>query len=450
MSKFVRHAVRVQEQLARMHAELQKSQAAQTGGSDASSVESPIAAAVPPRRSLRHADSPPESPREPKRIRLESGAHPSTDVPQLNAGSPAVTALQAPIAPVARDQMASEMREETRKPKSVDVSHADSARLDPVANLHPAQLPPEETRQPISLDHIDSSPIHKIVQQLTSNGSIDDNHAHTKGASQASWAASTPEDWAAAHRTPVHDTPDKPPSSSTSVVVHPTQEATLRLMNLYAQHVAASRAETQGSADVPPHPAMGFPVFTRQPVAQSVPPSPPTSAVPGVWAIQVGGLSTSQDDITFEVDQHTANSVHRWATRWDGFDPAASYVAVHLLALPSGGLDPQTSALGLRDLQPQWPDDGTLVLHMQPDQPGEQCWFTPDLVAGQPLDVSHVIRAGTNSLRILQLKPRADLVFVLLATPPTSEMINDVVESERKNRLFHFRWQYRPGTSILG
>jgi hypothetical protein len=41
---------------------------------------------------------------------------------------------------------------------------------------------------------------------------------------------------------------------------------------------------------------------------------------------------------------------------------------------------PQAFALALQDLQPQWPDDGSLVLQLNAGQPGERTWFLSDIV----------------------------------------------------------------------
>ena len=74
--------------------------------------------------------------------------------------------------------------------------------------------------------------------------------------------------------------------------------------------------------------------------------------------------------------------------------PHARHVVVHLVALQAtavsaaqkalsqsaGSMTPQAFALAVHDLQPQWPDDGTLVLQLNAGQPGEQSWFASDMV----------------------------------------------------------------------
>lgn len=74
--------------------------------------------------------------------------------------------------------------------------------------------------------------------------------------------------------------------------------------------------------------------------------------------------------------------------------PDARHVVVHLVALPTttvsatqhnlsqspGGITPQTFALALRNLPPQWPEDGSLVLQLNAGQPRERTWLFSDMV----------------------------------------------------------------------
>ena len=151
--------------------------------------------------------------------------------------------------------------------------------------------------------------------------------------------------------------------------------------------------------------------------------------------------------------------------------PYVRHVAVHLVALQAtavsaaqqalsqsaGSMTPQAFALALHDLQPQWPSDGSLVLQLNAGQTGEQSWCASDMVcrssvvllawlqtdhqqlAGKSLDVSGAILTGTNSLRVLQLRNMADLVFVLYATLPTAEMQAAAIEWERQRKMYSYR-----------
>ena len=56
-----------------------------------------------------------------------------------------------------------------------------------------------------------------------------------------------------------------------------------------------------------------------------------------------------------------------------------------------------------------------------------------------PLDVSDAICEGKNSLRILQLKNMADIVFAMYAAPPTPETFAAALEWERFRKLYSFQ-----------
>jgi hypothetical protein len=74
--------------------------------------------------------------------------------------------------------------------------------------------------------------------------------------------------------------------------------------------------------------------------------------------------------------------------------PDARHVVVHLVALTTtavsavqhnlsqspGGITPGAFALALRDLPPQWPEDGSLVLQLNAGQPRERTWFDSGMV----------------------------------------------------------------------
>ena len=123
-------------------------------------------------------------------------------------------------------------------------------------------------------------------------------------------------------------------------------------------------------------------------------------------------------------------------------------------------MTPQAFTVALRGLQPQWPDDDSLVLQLNAGQPGERTWFLSEIVrsaflslstavrlwlifriqsGGIPLDVSDAICEGTNSLRILQLKSMADIVFAMYAAPPTSETLAAALEWEKSRKLYSFQ-----------
>ncbi|KAH9063977.1 hypothetical protein EDB87DRAFT_1601588 [Lactarius vividus] len=235
-------------------------------------------------------------------------------------------------------------------------------------------------------------------------------------------------------QTPTQETPRMalPPPTTAS-----TSGARQTVSGTQPQDVIGPRTDLSPNSPVLAAVTEGLTACTRQQTPPPAPAPPFIAGVPGIWAIQVGKPSTCQTDLSFEVDRDTAGCIRRWATRrQQDFDPDVRHVVVHLVALHatavsaarqalsqrSGSMTPQAFALALHDLEPQWPDDGALVLQLNVDQPGEQSWFASDMSAGKSLDVSGAILAGTNSLRILQLRNMAELVFALYATPPTAEM----------------------------
>lgn len=65
---------------------------------------------------------------------------------------------------------------------------------------------------------------------------------------------------------------------------------------------------------------------------------------------------------------------------------AAVSAAQHNLSQSPGGITPQAFALALRDLPPQWPEDGSLVLQLNAGQPRERTWFLSDMVRSASLN----------------------------------------------------------------
>jgi hypothetical protein len=141
---FVRHAVRVQEQLANLHAQLQRdlepdaTDAVQVQDSSPPSMESK-------KRSVGHDDESSDPPRETKRIRVESeGAHrhmPSSNTPESDnngvkpasppAPGPSTVPKDVPIAPRA-------MRSDAR---FAEVPRAESAKAPTTVDNPPSRLP---------------------------------------------------------------------------------------------------------------------------------------------------------------------------------------------------------------------------------------------------------------------------------------------------------------------
>ncbi|KAN0132884.1 hypothetical protein V8E53_009249 [Lactarius tabidus] len=325
----------------------------------------------------------------------------------------------------------------------------------------PKQTPVTDLGQSTSPDLPKSSKSDREIEQRTpSHKTVDPaghgNRGHTEGASLPARRDSLPTG-PLATQTLAQETVATAPPPSAANSASGRQQSPLTGLGTQPQHVIGSRTGLSLNSPALPGaaPAMGRPAYARPQTSPSASaPAPPLIAnVPGIWAILVGKPSPCQVDLSFEVDQDTAVCIRRWATRSQGFDPCVRHVVVHLVALQAtavsaaqkalsqsaGSITPQAFALALRNLQPQWPSDGNLVLQLNAGQPGEQSWFTSDMSAGKSLDVSGAVLAGTNSLRILQLRNMAELVFALYAALPTTEMQTAAIEMERQRKMYSYR-----------
>lgn len=96
--------------------------------------------------------------------------------------------------------------------------------------------------------------------------------------------------------------------------------------------------------------------------------------------------------------------------------PDARHVVIHLVALPTtavsavqrnlsqstGGITPQAFALALRNLPPQWPEDGSLVLQLNAGRPRERTWLFSDMVRSAP-SLNRYRRYGTDLAHFSQV-----------------------------------------------
>ena len=138
--EFVKHAVRVQEQLASLHAQLQREQQ-RHGHATEALQDSSVSTMVPQKRSVGHDDDKPsDPPRETKRIRVEStGPHRHT--PPSTSDSGVKPDIQTPImsmspkdVPIAPQSMRSDH-------KFADASLAESAKMRAAVDNSPSRLP---------------------------------------------------------------------------------------------------------------------------------------------------------------------------------------------------------------------------------------------------------------------------------------------------------------------
>lgn len=123
---FVRHAVRVQEQLASLHAQLQKEQE-RHGRATEAFQDSSVSSMVPQKRSVGHDDKPSDSPRETKRLRTES-ADPRRHTPPSTSDNGVKPDLQTPIASMSPRDVPIAPRSMTSDPKFADVPLTEPAK----------------------------------------------------------------------------------------------------------------------------------------------------------------------------------------------------------------------------------------------------------------------------------------------------------------------------------
>ncbi|KAH9998837.1 hypothetical protein BJV74DRAFT_883095 [Russula compacta] len=434
-SAFVQHAVRVQEQLARLNEQLQRDQERHGHATDA--VQDASASSSKPRkRSVEHVDKSSDPPREIKRSRVGSTSRlphtlPSTSDHEAKKESRAPDASMSP-----KDVPIAPLRSTRSVPRATGLPRVDPALPQATVDDSSSRLPIMDTGKPTPSDNTKSDSIPKTGQQ-PSIGAVDGGDQRHTESQAARSGVPAPADPSLA-QTRIQDKLRKPSSLPPSTFIPDEQGSPLPASDFRSEHPVAPGLATEIGLDGAASPAN----------------------VPGIWAIQVGKPSASQIDITFAVDQDTASSAHRWATHRRGFNPDAQHVVVHLVALQAaavsavqqslsqspGGITPRAFTLALRDLQPQWPDDGSLVLQLNVGQSGEQTWFPSDMSGGTPLDVSGAVCAGTNSLRILQLKNMADLVFAMYAIPPPPGIIAAALEWETRRRLYSFQ---RPASGRL-
>jgi hypothetical protein len=308
-SRFLRCAERAQERLAQLHSELQKSQEQKSGIDIAQELTaSSIRSSKRPLEEPDHNSSDP--PREVRRARLESGnPNPQKSPPLKPENAAPKHASVAPKGTLPDPQVAPRV-DSTSPHAGVDI---------------PAQTPvtaPKST----GLSNLNSGhEIEQRTQERTSHNTIDSASQGNKGLNEGTSRPARRDSFPVAPvatQTPAQEMPAMAPPLSAATPASGAQQSPLTILVTQLQHVIGSGTDL--SLNSPSLPmvaaAMGLPAFTRPQAPPSAPALPPVSNVPGIWAIQVGKPSPSQIDLSFEVDQGTAECICRWATRRQGFE----------------------------------------------------------------------------------------------------------------------------------
>jgi hypothetical protein len=314
-SAFLQHVARVQEQLACLHSKLQRSQ--EPHGHTSDTVEDISAAPLwPKKRSLESHDNSPDPPRETKRAHLRStNSPPHTSDPRNVVKSLLATPMSLNNVPAAPRSMRSE--------PSVPITDLAGTQASVDSSPQPLDA---DTKRPIQPDHATSSP-RSAAEQQPSDDAVDGdngNDGHTKGVLPTTRRESQAAPGPSSGSTPAQTTLLREPSPSVSTS-HPEPEpkqSPLTVPDTQPQHATTSETEIRSNIPASPATAMDPPPSFQSQAQLSAPPTPFGANVPGIWAIQVGKPSASQTDMTFEVDQDTAISVRRWATRRNGFEYA--------------------------------------------------------------------------------------------------------------------------------
>ncbi|KAI0671819.1 hypothetical protein C8Q78DRAFT_972876 [Trametes maxima] len=159
--------------------------------------------------------------------------------------------------------------------------------------------------------------------------------------------------------------------------------------------------------------------------------------VPAVWSAKEGSRLPGIQTVTFFVDDATAEATFEWARRKETFSFKRKHVKVHLLCLPLASVEQCNETLSpnatredivaaMWNIKTEWPLRGTLVVQADGDCAGNP-WI-PDQDSG-PLDITHAIVRGMNTLRLIQLADMSSKLFVLHAAEP-SEAERRAVGSE--------------------
>ncbi|KNZ73908.1 hypothetical protein J132_09124 [Termitomyces sp. J132] len=214
------------------------------------------------------------------------------------------------------------------------------------------------------------------------------------------------------------------------------------------------------SSSVPcPSPALAvspkiLPTHLSPQISSSVAPSPKPSQpsansslatqaclpVPGLWFAKNGHNQADIVDCEFAVNSETSRKWHLpGSSRHKHSAPEATSerLSLRLLCIPIElfqninqiGSVPQSMDCGaltstMASVKTVWPEQGSLLVQMNPTKPHKQAWFPEHMSPTSPgLDITDAVREGKNVLRLIQLEDMADKIFMLQASllTPTSQ-----------------------------
>ncbi|KAG6857393.1 hypothetical protein H0H87_004755 [Tephrocybe sp. NHM501043] len=180
----------------------------------------------------------------------------------------------------------------------------------------------------------------------------------------------------------------------------------------------------------------------------------PCHNIPGLWLMQVGHEQADVVDCEFEVDSEIAEKWHLSGESTDSLD-STERLSLRLLCLPKElaqdfyqmGAIPKPDALV--SVPTTWPEQGSLIVQMNPTKPYRQCWLPEHMGPTSPgIDMTNYVRQGTNVLRLIQLDDMTDKIFVLQAEllPPPEEQSLSAFWHAATHNLSDPVWNLLPAT----
>ncbi|KAL0954381.1 hypothetical protein HGRIS_003366 [Hohenbuehelia grisea] len=175
---------------------------------------------------------------------------------------------------------------------------------------------------------------------------------------------------------------------------------------------------------------------------------PSVLPVPGLWSVKVGPSTSTVVVIDFEIDAETASKYGIDGGDTDSTsesEPRASTAPSHgnglrldLLCLPTTTVaeafqalsnpTPEEVASSVSKIPSRWPGLGTLIVELNPEKSWAQRWLGRHLALHPGgLDVTSFVRAGQNTMRLIQLGDHSSNIYVLHAS--------DIGESKDQSAL---------------
>lgn len=154
------------------------------------------------------------------------------------------------------------------------------------------------------------------------------------------------------------------------------------------------------------------------------------SDVPGVWAFQLSRDLPDVLEYSFNVNEEIATKWNlRRENNWVMTErETRDELFLHLLCLPTAlaistldsvltepSQEPKAVADALWKMQTEWPEQGSLIIEINPGQPVGKVFFPGDHSNNihEPLEVTHTIQEGVNTIRFVQLAGMHKSFFLL-------------------------------------